>query len=187
MEEHSDVHEFVPWAHFGEARTRYVGPLVAVVAVLAVGLAVFSLSTRAPDAAPITAIVPEVMPIEVAPVLLSERDLLAVDVSSARMIAEEFVVGYFTRSGADPSYVEWARAGSIQQGEVISVSVRYSLLSGEPMTRQLVRESLVHLERAGGTWRVLGLPIDREAPAIEHVVTEAGVDNEFGFSVGSEP
>lgn len=186
MEEHSDVHEFVPWSHFGAAKSRPMG-VVAGVVVVVVGVGAWILLGQGPAVAPqpITAVVPEVSPIEVEPVLLSERDLLALDTTTARMVAEEFVVSYFTRSGAAPSYVEWARAGVVEHQENVVVSVRYSLLSGDPMTRRPVREAAVQVELSDGVWRVLGLPVDREAPEIEHVTQGSGVVNELGFEVGA--
>lgn len=183
MEEHSDVHEFIPWAHI-DRRTPTVGLLAMVVAVAAIGVGVWISWDQAPEVVPSPSSIASVSlkePQE--PALLSEKDLQAFDVTEARMVAEEFVVRYFTRQGERPTYVEWARAGSVTGEQAVAVKVRYSLFSGDPLRRQGVREATVSVEMEDGVWRVLGLPVDRQAIEIDHDVSETGVVNEFGFEV----
>ena len=194
MEEDADVHEFVPWSHFSPPdKSRWPGVALGVVLAIMLTSGGFLLWDQPASLAPLSTSLPSMTTSSAVtsgePVLLSEHDLLPVDIDGATTTAEEFVIGYFTRSGDSPTYVEWARAiGSDGAAGDLRVSVRYRLLADDPYQRMPTRESDVTMRLTMGGWLVVGLPTDTEAAAILHEVSNDDYElNEYGFRVAGSP
>lgn len=184
----------MPWSHFSPPDksgwpTATLGFLLAIL-LASGGFFLLDEPARLP---PVATSPPFVTPSSAVtsdePVLLSEQDLQPVDLSGATSTAEEFVIDYFTRSGDNPTYVEWARSTKTGgQVEELVVSVRYRILVGDPYVRMPVRESVVTLRFIDGGWLVVGLPSDSEALPIQHENDSSDFDvNEYGFRIGRSP